>query len=99
MARGRRRGSSRSREEESNVTACYCHVTAQHLMVPVCYKQSNTDLKVVVMQAEEKGLMKERHSLMLIPGNFALTLRAALRLPYRRVNLIIFKVSEWLLTH
>ena len=97
MARGRGRGSCRSREEESNVTAR--HVTAQHLMVPVCYKQSNIDLKVVVTQAEEKRLMKERHSLMLIPGNFALTLRAALRLLYRRVNLIIFKVSEWLLTH
>ena len=99
MARRRGRGSCRSREEESNVTARYCHVTAQHLMVPVGYKQSNIDLKVVVMQAEEKGLMKERHSLMLIPGNVALTLLAALRLPYRRVNLIIFQVSEWMLTH
>ena len=63
MVRGRGRGSCRSREEESNITARYCHVTAQHLMVPVCYKQSNIDLKVVVTQAEEKGLMKERHSL------------------------------------
>jgi len=51
------------------------------------------------MQAEEKRLAKERHSLMLIPGNFELALRAALRLLYRRVNLIIFKVSEGLLTH